>query len=125
IEENIYVTGEIAGRYGGAYMPEQALAVKTDKGVTVITGCAHPGILKIVEVIKRKFDKENIYFVFGGFHLMSSPARTLETIVKKFREMDVEKAGPTHCTGQKAERIFAKEYKNDFISIKTGQVFEI
>ncbi|MDD5614224.1 MAG: MBL fold metallo-hydrolase [Candidatus Omnitrophica bacterium] len=125
IAENIFVTGEIAGAYKGAYMPEQALAVKTGRGITVVTGCAHPGIVKITETVKDKFPGDKTYFVFGGFHLAGEDSKTVENIAKKLKEMGVEKAGPTHCSGPEAENIFKKLYQNGFLNIVTGMELEV
>jgi len=125
ISQNIYITGEIAGGYNGKYMPEQAIILKTKKGITVITGCAHPGILKIVDKVKAKFPDEPIYFVLGGFHLKESDRRAVEIVVENFRKMGVIKAGPTHCSGEIAEDIFKKYYKENFVPVKTGQEIEV
>ena len=125
ISKNILVTGEIPGEYDGKYMPEQALILKTEKGVTVITGCAHPGIKKIVDKVKEKFPEEQLYLVFGGFHLMDKDKKTIESIVGRFKEMKVKKVGPTHCSGKEAEILFKKTYKNNFLNIAAGQTIEV
>lgn len=125
ITNNIFVTGEIpsAHKFGGT--PEQALLAKTDRGITVITGCSHPGIVKIVEKTKEQFPKEKICLAFGGFHLMNKDKREIRIIVEKLKEMGVEKVGPTHCTGYEAQMIFQEGYGDNFIFIKAGQVLEI
>jgi len=132
IADNIYVTGEIAGEYGGAPMPEQALVVKTERGITVVTGCAHPGIVNMLEAVVKEFcpdesggKKEGLYLAFGGFHLMDSNRKAVEAVVKKIIKMGVKNIGPTHCTGEEAEGIFAEKYKNNLISIKVGSVFQV
>lgn len=125
VARDIFATGEIAGEYKGGYMAEQALAVKTNKGMSVITGCAHPGIVNMVQGVKERFPREKIYSVFGGFHLSYADQGTVESIVGKFKEMDVQKAGPTHCTGPDAEEIFKKGYGQDFLSLAAGKVFKI
>ena len=125
ISKNILVTGEIPGEYDGKYMPEQALILKTEKGVTVITGCAHPGIKKIVDKVKEKFPEEQLYLVFGGFHLMDKDKKTIESIVGRFKEMKVKKVGPTHCSGKEAEILFKTTYKNNFLNIAAGQTIEV
>ena len=107
---NIFVTGEIKGTYKGSFMPEQALVIKTTEGLVVITGCAHPGIVKILEEVNRFFVKDKIKLVMGGFHLKDSPENVIEDIISKFKDMGIEKAGPTHCSGQEAEGIFRKHY---------------
>ncbi|MEA3346638.1 MAG: MBL fold metallo-hydrolase [Candidatus Auribacterota bacterium] len=123
--ENIFITGEIPGAYHGQYMPEQALAIKTNRGITVITGCSHPGIVRMVEKVKEANPSEKICLVFGGFHLMSSDKREIRIIVERLKEIGVEKVGPAHCTGYEAQLIFKEAYGDNFVSIKAGQVFEI
>ena len=59
----VYSTGEL-----GTVLQEQSLVIATDKGVTVITGCAHPGIVRIVETAKEMI-VGSVGLVLGGFHL--------------------------------------------------------
>jgi len=125
IAENIYVTGEISGIYKGKPMPEQALALKTDNGVSVITGCAHPGILKMLEVVKKHFKTDRLFLVLGGFHLLEEDSRVIEFIVKEFKNMGVETVAPTHCSGPKAEELFGKEYRERFIAVKAGKTIRL
>jgi len=123
VTKNIFITGEILKGYSG--IPEQALVVKTSRGITVITGCSHPGIMRIIEKVKEANLGERICLVFGGFHLMNSDKREVRIIVERLKEMGVERVGPTHCTGYEAQEIFKEGYADNFISIKAGQVFEI
>ena len=62
--EGAYTTGVTPG-----WIKEQSLILDTDKGLIVVTGCAHPRIVKIIFTVKELLDK-SIYMVFGGFHLM-------------------------------------------------------
>jgi 7,8-dihydropterin-6-yl-methyl-4-(beta-D-ribofuranosyl)aminobenzene 5'-phosphate synthase len=125
IVAGIYTTGEISGNYQGKYMAEQAIVLKTNNGLTVITGCAHPGILKVLEKVKTKFSNEPIYFVLGGFHLMKLDERIIEIIVEDFKKMGVKKVGPTHCSGELAEKIFKKIYQDNFVTVKVKEDFEV
>lgn len=125
IIKNVFVTGEIAGIYKGIFLPEQAVVIKTEKGLSVITGCAHPGIPKILHAVKERFPDERFYLTFGGFHLKDSDKRLINMMVEHFKEMDVEKVGPMHCTGEDAEAIFKKIYKDKCISIKAGQTISV
>ena len=106
IDSKIYSTGEIKTGYKGASIPEQSLIVETHSGLTVITGCAHPGITNILEEVKKDISTKKIHFVLGGFHLMNEDIRLIKLIVENFKYMGVEKVGPTHCTGKDAEKIF-------------------
>jgi len=125
ISKNIFVTGEIAGEYKGEYMPEQALVIKTNKGISVVTGCAHPGIIKMLKAVKKNFPKKDIYTVLGGFHLMDKDKMLIEIIADEFKKIGVKKAGATHCSGPRAEEIFKLKYKKDFLPIKVGTEIEV
>jgi len=125
ITPGIFSTGEIAGAYHGKYMPEQALVLKTKNGVNIITGCAHPGIIKIIDKVKNKFPDEQIYAVLGGFHLKEADRRAVEIIAGNFKKIGVKKSGPTHCSGETAQEIFKACYGADFISVSAGQTIEI
>lgn len=125
ISKNIYVTGQISGEYAGQYIPEQALILKTNNGISIITGCAHPGIMKILEEVKESFPNESVYLVMGGFHLIDKERRVIKLIVEEFKKIGVKKVGPTHCSGREAQGIFKNKYKENFISIKVGQILEV
>lgn len=118
IKDNIFTSGEIMGKYNHEDLPEQALVIK--KGdLTVITGCAHPGITRILKEVIKTFSLP-IALVLGGFHLYDKQEIEVERIIEEFKEIGVERVAPCHCTGEKATRLFQREYKGNFISIYSG-----
>ncbi len=125
IYKNIYITGQIDGLYDGTYIAEQALAIRTQNGISIITGCAHPGIVKIIEKVKSKFMGESIYTLIGGFHLMHEDETAIKAVVNKFREIGVKKVYSTHCSGDKAASIFLKNYSQDCGEVIVGRSIEI
>ncbi|MCK4917331.1 MAG: MBL fold metallo-hydrolase [Candidatus Omnitrophica bacterium] len=125
LSDNVFVTGEIAGNYKDSYIAEQALVVENKDDIIVITGCSHPGILRIMEKVNEKFPKKRIKLVFGGFHLMDKDKREVNIIAEKLKNMGVEKVGPTHCTGYDAQMIFKEYYGRKFISVKVGQIYNV
>ena len=120
IIENIYTTGEIGGRYAFRYMPEQALVLKTPNGLTILTGCAHPGIVNIIENVKKNLPGD-IYLVLGGFHLITSRKGAVKKVIDSFKQLGVRNVAPTHCTGEKAIELFRQEYGNQFINVEVGK----
>jgi len=118
IFEGVFVGPEM----GSLSLREIPLTVQTDKGLVIITGCAHPGILKIAQRIKEELNK-NIYLVLGGFHLGMSLG--LNAIVEGFKKMGVEKVAPCHCTGERAINLFKERFKEDFIRVGAGLKIEI
>lgn len=125
VTKNIFVTGEIPGVYKDKPMPEQALILKTVNGASVITGCAHPGIVNILRRVQPFLSLREFYSVLGGFHLHDKSANEINYIIEEFQAMNVKKVGPTHCSGDIAEEIFAEKYMNNFIEARAGQVLNI
>jgi len=56
---------------------------------------------------------------------MDKDERIVDMIVKRFRELKVRKAGPTHCTGEEAIEIFKREYGEDFVEVGAGRIIEV
>ncbi|MBC7350342.1 MAG: MBL fold metallo-hydrolase [Candidatus Aminicenantes bacterium] len=99
---------------------EQSLVLESDKGLVLITGCAHPGIIKIIESVKSRH-KKDIYCVFGGFHLGGLQPSEIKAIIAGFRRLGLKKSGPGHCSGDAARRLFSEEYGSDFVKIGVGR----
>lgn len=122
IADGIYTTGQI-GVYGIDYIAEQALVLETEKGLTIMTGCAHPGIIKIVEYVRENINK-NIHLIMGGFHLLNKSVSEMRSINDAFQRFGVEYIGPSHCTGEEAIEIFEESYKERCINIEVGKTIE-
>jgi 7,8-dihydropterin-6-yl-methyl-4-(beta-D-ribofuranosyl)aminobenzene 5'-phosphate synthase len=112
--KGVYLTGPM-----GTQIIEQSMIVDTAEGTVVITGCAHPGIVEIVQKSKAILPKD-IHLVFGGFHLPRKSDVELKLIISEFRKLGVKKAGPTHCTGDRAIQIFKQAYGPDFVRMGVG-----
>ena len=125
ILKDVYVTGGIKGEHKGEEIYEQALIVKGDNGVSVITGCAHPGIVDMLKFAKRKARVKDLYMAFGGFHLDGKDREEIKGIVSDLKNAGLKKAGPTHCSGEKARRVFSGEYHGDCIPIKAGHIIHL
>jgi 7,8-dihydropterin-6-yl-methyl-4-(beta-D-ribofuranosyl)aminobenzene 5'-phosphate synthase len=112
----VYSTGELT-----TGVREQGLAIKTARGLVVITGCAHPGIVNMIKAAKEACQEDNVYLVLGGFHLLQMGSQQIKNIISQFREENVEKVAPTHCTGDPAINLFKEEYGDDFIPLGVGK----
>jgi len=89
---------------------EQSLIIKTQNGTCVITGCAHPGIVKIIKK-SNELINDKILFVMGGFHLLETSKKELNDIISKFKQLNIKCVGPCHCSGDLTRRLFENEYK--------------
>lgn len=115
----MHSTGELQ-----APVCEQGLVVGTPEGSVVITGCAHPGIVRMVRAAREIVD-DDIALVVGGFHLAEKSQEEIEGIISDFRALGVQRVTPTHCTGEKAIQMFADAYGNDYVEGGVGRVIEV
>jgi 7,8-dihydropterin-6-yl-methyl-4-(beta-D-ribofuranosyl)aminobenzene 5'-phosphate synthase len=90
--EGVYSTGELKG-------VEQALGIKTDKGILAVVGCSHPGVGEIIDAAS-KFGR--VYGVIGGFHGFRDFSRL----------SGLSLISPCHCTQYKSEilELFPQQY---------------
>ena len=115
----VYSVGQL-----GTLIKEQSLVVRTDRGLVVITGCAHPGIVKIVKAAKRLVEGE-LFLVMGGFHLEWSTCGKIKKIISSFKDMKVRYAGPCHCSGHRARSLFQEHFGENYIDIGVGKVITL
>ena len=101
----IYSTGAL-----GTSIPEQSLVINTQKGNVVITGCAHPGLEKIINEAKQLGE---VYGLIGGFHGFSKTGEL----------QGIELIAPCHCTQHKQE--IKQKYPAQFREIKAGSIIEL
>jgi len=117
--KNVYSTGQL-----GTWVKEQSLIIQADKGLIVITGCAHPGIVKTLTTAKD-FLNDDILLVMGGFHLEWATAGKIEEIISTFEKLNVCYVGPCHCSGDKARRLFEKHFGKNYMNVGVGKVITI
>ncbi|MBN1472010.1 MAG: MBL fold metallo-hydrolase [Syntrophaceae bacterium] len=120
ISPGFYSTGDLEGP-----VREQAALLQTPSGTIVITGCAHPGIVKIVETAKKILPDDELALVMGGFHLFDDEDEDVFKIIARFKKMDVRYAAASHCSGENARKLFAREYGNHFIALGVGSAITL
>lgn len=115
----IETTGEM-----GRWIKEQAMMMRTEKGVILIVGDSHAGILNVIKKVKRQ-TREKIALIIGGFSLSGTSQSDLESVVKSFRRMGVKKVAPCHSSGDRTREIFQQEYKENYIECGVGWMMEV
>jgi 7,8-dihydropterin-6-yl-methyl-4-(beta-D-ribofuranosyl)aminobenzene 5'-phosphate synthase len=103
---------------------DQAIAVHVrDKGLVVLTGCGHAGIVNIVRHVKRLTGIDRLYAVLGGFHLRDGEVvtRSVEALAAEAPSVVV----PAHCTSWKAQYALAAALPDAFQPNAVGSRFEL
>jgi 7,8-dihydropterin-6-yl-methyl-4-(beta-D-ribofuranosyl)aminobenzene 5'-phosphate synthase len=117
--KGVYVVGPLGDR-----IIEQALVVETKKGLVIITGCSHPGVVAIAKKAKEVLGRE-IFMVLGGTHLLNHSDEDLQRVVDDIKGLGVQKVGATHCSGDKAIAKMKEAFGDGFVTMGVGRVIEV
>lgn len=101
---------------------DQAVVLKlSDKGLVVISGCAHAGIVNTVLFSQKATGENNIHAILGGFHL-SGPffEKIHDNTIEELKTFEPDVIMPMHCTGWKATHRFQKEFPKSFVLSSVG-----
>jgi 7,8-dihydropterin-6-yl-methyl-4-(beta-D-ribofuranosyl)aminobenzene 5'-phosphate synthase len=141
---NLLVTGEIArtteferglpvhqGLRDGEWQPDplvrddQALVAHVrGKGLVVITGCGHAGVINTLHYARQLTGVDRIHAVIGGFHLAGPVFESIiEPTVEALCELDPDVVAPTHCTGWRATHALATAFGDRFIPGSVGTLY--
>lgn len=90
-------------------LDDSAIAVKTQKGLVVVSGCAHSGICNIIDYAIKQTGEKTIYGVIGGFHLKKNDAQTQKTI-EYLKRLNIKAIYPSHCTALPALAAFHQTF---------------
>lgn len=103
---------------------EIVLGIATDKGLVVIVGCSHVGIVNILGSISEKTGIP-IYAVIGGTHLVEADEMRMQKTIDAFRAMNIKFIAVSHCTGEEGIKRIQQEFSDEFIYNNTGNVIVI
>jgi 7,8-dihydropterin-6-yl-methyl-4-(beta-D-ribofuranosyl)aminobenzene 5'-phosphate synthase len=104
---------------------EQAFVINVkDKGLAVITGCAHSGIINTLKQAQKTSGLHDIYAIVGGLHLDKAPDARITETVNELSRINSKRIYPCHCTGSKAID-WLRELGRDFRRIQTGDRLEL
>lgn len=105
------------------FLDEVALGIATEKGLVVIVGCSHVGIVNILQTIRKRIDMP-IYAVIGGTHLIEADESRIENTISFFQDMNIELVAVSHCTGEKGVRLIKENLLDKFVFNNTGNVIK-
>jgi 7,8-dihydropterin-6-yl-methyl-4-(beta-D-ribofuranosyl)aminobenzene 5'-phosphate synthase len=119
IDPNLYVKekGELKP---DPLWDDQALFVKSEKGLIIILGCAHRGIINTIRHAQKLTGMESVYAVIGGTHLISASPQRMDLTIAKLLNFGVQRLGVSHCTGLPASVMLAHAFGKAFFFNNAG-----
>jgi 7,8-dihydropterin-6-yl-methyl-4-(beta-D-ribofuranosyl)aminobenzene 5'-phosphate synthase len=120
------IPSSLAYREGDEFIPDfleddQAVVIHVqDKGLVVLTGCAHSGVINTVRYAREISGVDRVFAILGGFHLGRAKDDEIERTIDEFVGMIPEMVVPAHCTGFKAMARFAERMPDQFVQGVVG-----
>jgi 7,8-dihydropterin-6-yl-methyl-4-(beta-D-ribofuranosyl)aminobenzene 5'-phosphate synthase len=102
---------------------DQALYFETSRGIVVLLGCAHSGVINTLEYVAKLAGGNRIYGVMGGMHLIEASDERIEETAYALSKYHVQIIGPCHCTGERAKTMFGSLFHERMIDCATGRSF--
>jgi len=104
------------------FADDQSIVIKLNgKGLVVISGCAHAGIINTIMFAQKTTGENNIQAVLGGFHLSGLFFEKIhDKTIAEFKKLNPEVLIPMHCTGWKAIQRLQKEFPSSFVLNSVG-----
>jgi 7,8-dihydropterin-6-yl-methyl-4-(beta-D-ribofuranosyl)aminobenzene 5'-phosphate synthase len=107
------------------FLDDGALIMKIKKkGLIIVTGCAHSGIINTINHCQQLGGHEKIHAVVGGFHLSQASPKRIAKIIHVLKEKKVRYLVPLHCTGFEAMADIQQAFPRKFIIPSVGTIIE-
>jgi len=106
-------------------LDDQSLFIETPQGTVVLLGCAHAGVIHILEHIQRLTDNRPIHTVMGGMHLGSATPERLDWVLARLHRIAPRRLMPMHCTGIKAIAALWHEFPQACRPAGVGSTFTV
>ena len=103
---------------------DQAIVIHVrDKGLVVLSGCAHSGIVNTVNYAREISGVDRIHAVLGGFHLAPAKDEEIERTIDEIVKLQPQMVVPSHCTGFKAIARFSSRMPDQFVLGVVGTTY--
>ncbi len=125
IKENVFSSGQMQSTCSDRVIFEQVLVLKSSRNLSIITGCAHPGIINIIDTVERQFPQGRVYALAGGFHLKDYTHDVTMHIIGVLKDKGIRRIVPTHCTGKWATKMIRYEFGYRCLKAVEGSSIEL
>ena len=99
---------------------DQALFLKSEKGLIIFLGCAHRGVINTIRHAQKLTGLEPVYAVIGGTHLVSASPQRLDLTIAELLSLGIQRLGVSHCTGLPASAVLAQRFGEAFFFNNAG-----
>lgn len=144
IEDGVFLTGEVprktsfeVGDMGDRFiiregeleepdiiLDDQSLVIQDEKGILIVLGCAHAGIVNVLSHAVKMSGVEDIYAVVGGTHIGLSGELQRDKTIEALKDYKIKHLIPAHCTGAEAMCRMRSAFKDSFQFSHVGMTLD-
>lgn len=103
---------------------DMAIWFRTEKGLVVLTGCCHSGLVNTLEYVSELEREVLIHTVLGGFHLVNASSQRMKATLSYLDSENIQKVIPCHCTGDVAVEMMRKKLGGRCVQGSVGARFD-
>lgn len=116
---------DCAGRQPDSTPDDQSLILETGKGLVLVLGCCHAGILNTIEHVTRTMGRHDIYALIGGTHLGFYDKEQINDTIAVLKKSGIRKLAASHCTGFAASVQLSHGLPKVFLPAHVGYTLEV
>lgn len=124
-DPQLVVSGDRGNRLRDPLNDDLSLFIRSDKGLVLLLGCAHAGLINIMDHAVHTSGEQRIHAIVGGTHLMFSGEAQLKATMDRLAAANVAHIGASHCTGRNGTLALAARFKERFFSATVGVSLEV
>jgi len=103
---------------------DASLLIETDGAPVLVLGCAHAGVLNILEYLRTKMGIDRLRAILGGTHLMFYGPKSLPGVMDELDRFSIDLVGVSHCTGFRAAIELSNHFGTRFAAASAGSIFD-
>jgi 7,8-dihydropterin-6-yl-methyl-4-(beta-D-ribofuranosyl)aminobenzene 5'-phosphate synthase len=111
---------DAAGRTADDIVDDQALWIDTGRGVIVVLGCGHAGLVNTVRHVHECVGDRRLHAVVGGLHLVGASEHRLDATIAALRDWSPDHVAPAHCTGEPATTLLREAFPSAWRPMSAG-----
>jgi 7,8-dihydropterin-6-yl-methyl-4-(beta-D-ribofuranosyl)aminobenzene 5'-phosphate synthase len=104
---------------------DQSLVLETDKGLVLLLGCCHAGVVNTVEHVAYMTGRRDVYAIIGGTHLGFCSQEQIGKTIDALKTFGIKKLAASHCTGFAAAARLSREMPKEFQNAMVGYTLEV
>ena len=104
-------------------LDDNSLAINSANGIILLLGCAHTGLVNIMNHVTEHLGVKSLYAILGGTHMAQSDDNRVSNTIEAIKKFNVQKIGTCHCTGSEKEALLKAVFRERFFFAQVGTEF--